>query len=94
MTINQLQFKRDDDSFISLNEIEERCIKYVRNIVIGFNRQVKMDVEKLKIWLARDVRLTEFPSDEVLESWLKKWDFNYLAEWSFENDHINQTKLN
>lgn len=82
---NQLQFKTSNDNFIHLDDLEERCIKYVRNVRIGLKRVITLD--QLKRWLVLDYNLIELPNDNLLNRWLEKWTDNYLLQWSYENDH-------
>jgi hypothetical protein len=90
----KLFYKRSGDKKdLSLDEIEEISLKYVRNLRLGFAGAI-ITPDILKYWFKSDRGLTEFPPDVILQRWLDKWTIEYLAQWSFENDHANQSKSN
>lgn len=89
----QIYFAREGGrESISIDDLEERCIIYVRNVVFGLSTLI--DLPKLKNWLKHDVCLKEFPPDEILMRWLTKWTPTYLAQFSYEHDHSNKTRDN
>lgn len=74
---------------LSIEEIKERSVKYVRNVVLGLRQNV--DLPKLKNWLRMDCRLLKLPPDAILMRWLVEWDEAYLAKWSHENDPLPES---
>lgn len=91
--IQQYYQRSDGKDALSLNEIEQVTIKYVRNLKLGFAGTV-VTIDHLKRWFLLDQGLTEFPTDVILQRWLDEWTPSYLAKWSYKNDHINKTRDN
>lgn len=95
MTDPKLFYKRSGNKEpVSLDDLEEITLKYVRNLRLGFPGHDLVTIDVLKRWFEFDRDLTEFPPDVILQRWLDKWTPTYLARWSYKNDHVNQTRTN
>ena len=89
----QLFYKRTDGTVITLDEIKQRSMIYVRNLLFGM--EIKADVQILKNWLRNDTKLAELPDDVLLDYWLTvEWSTKNLAKFSYENDHSNRRRDN
>jgi hypothetical protein len=76
-------FKKENGSYISLEELSDVVIRYVRNIKLGLNERVT--VPQLLKWLKLNMYLVEYPSYKLLSSWVSM-DMIELSKWSYDND--------